>query len=237
MAIPPAEDPLRKRFRFPSGEPWQMTEQVETGLHVVTLEAQLPSPQDADGDYYMARSPKAQPARNVVSANRRRGARRLRVPGGPARPVLAARDRADALPDRAQERPGRSRKRSRRPSRRPSKAGPQPRGSRTCAGSIASCSRSRSRARSRPSPSGRSTGPASGDELEEIYDRLDERQKQLAARLATLTTGVAVETDRCGDRIGLRHAAARACSRSSRRLGLPSPDRGRAHPRASEPRS
>ena len=68
VAIPPADDPLRKQHRFPSGDPWQKTEETDLGLHVVTLEAKLTSPQDADGDYFRARSSHAQPARNVVSA-------------------------------------------------------------------------------------------------------------------------------------------------------------------------
>ncbi len=68
VAIPPADDPLRKQYRFPTGDAWQKTEETDLGLHVVALEAKLASPQDVDGDYFRARSPHAQPARNVVSA-------------------------------------------------------------------------------------------------------------------------------------------------------------------------
>ncbi len=68
VAIPPAEDMLRTLHRFPSGEIWQMRDEAQTGLHVVTLEATLPSPNDADGDYFRARTRRAPPARNAVSA-------------------------------------------------------------------------------------------------------------------------------------------------------------------------
>jgi hypothetical protein len=68
VAIPPAEDRLRTQHRFPSGEPWQIREETQTGLHVVVLEATLPSPNNVDGDYYRARTARADPARNAVSA-------------------------------------------------------------------------------------------------------------------------------------------------------------------------
>jgi hypothetical protein len=68
VEIRPEDDPLRKWHRFPAGEPWQVREEAETGLHVIVLEALLPSPTAADGDFFRARAPRAQPARNVVSA-------------------------------------------------------------------------------------------------------------------------------------------------------------------------
>jgi hypothetical protein len=68
VAIPPADDPLRTLHRYPAGEPWQMRDETETGLHVVVLEATLPSPNDVDGDYHRARNRRAPPARNSVSA-------------------------------------------------------------------------------------------------------------------------------------------------------------------------
>jgi len=67
VAIEPEDDPLRL-YRFPAGEPWLRTEETDVGHRVVVVEALLPSPQDADGDYFRARSPKTPPARNVVSA-------------------------------------------------------------------------------------------------------------------------------------------------------------------------
>jgi hypothetical protein len=68
VAIPPEDDVLRTLHRFPTGDPWQMREDEETGLHVVVLEALLPSPNHVDGDYFRARTRKAPPARNSVSA-------------------------------------------------------------------------------------------------------------------------------------------------------------------------
>jgi hypothetical protein len=68
VAIPPAEDLLRTLHRFPSGDPWQVRDETENGLHVVVLEATLPSPNDFDGDYSRARNRRAPPARNAVSA-------------------------------------------------------------------------------------------------------------------------------------------------------------------------
>ena len=68
VEIRPEDDVLARWHRFPSGEPWQVREERETGLHVIVLEALLPSPAAADGDFFRARAPRAQPARNVVSA-------------------------------------------------------------------------------------------------------------------------------------------------------------------------
>jgi hypothetical protein len=68
VSIPPADDPLRTLHRYPAREPWQMRDETETGLHVVVLEATLPSPNDFDGDYHRARNRRAPPARNAVSA-------------------------------------------------------------------------------------------------------------------------------------------------------------------------
>ena len=68
VEIRPEDDVLVRWHRFPSGEPWQVREERETGLHVIVVEALLPSPAAADGDFFRARAPRAQPARNVVSA-------------------------------------------------------------------------------------------------------------------------------------------------------------------------
>ncbi len=69
VAISPDKDPLRTLHRFPSGEPWQVREETETGLHVLVVEATLPSPNAIEGDYFRARTRKAPPARNAVSAH------------------------------------------------------------------------------------------------------------------------------------------------------------------------
>ncbi len=63
VEIRPEDDLLLRRYRFPSGEPWQMREETQAGLHVIVLEALLPSPAAADGDFFRARTPRAQPAR------------------------------------------------------------------------------------------------------------------------------------------------------------------------------
>jgi len=67
VPIQPDDDPLRL-YRFPAGEPWLRTEETDVGHRVVVVEALLPTPQDVDGDYFRARSPKTPPARNAVSA-------------------------------------------------------------------------------------------------------------------------------------------------------------------------
>jgi hypothetical protein len=68
VAIPPGDDPLRTLHRYPAGEPWRLQEETENGLHVIVLEATLPSPNDFDGDYHRVRNRRAPPARNAVSA-------------------------------------------------------------------------------------------------------------------------------------------------------------------------
>lgn len=69
VAIPPDRDALATLHRFPTGEPWRISEDSELGLHVVVVEAiGLPSANAVEGDYWRARSRRAQPARNAVSA-------------------------------------------------------------------------------------------------------------------------------------------------------------------------
>jgi hypothetical protein len=68
VEIRPQDDVLVRWHRFPSGEPWQTREETQTGLHVIVVEGLLASPMAADGDFYRARAPRAQPARNAVSA-------------------------------------------------------------------------------------------------------------------------------------------------------------------------
>ena len=66
VPIDPADDPLRTAFRFPAGDSWQVRDEVEAGLHVVTVEGSLPSPAPADGDFQRVRG-RGEPARNYVS--------------------------------------------------------------------------------------------------------------------------------------------------------------------------
>ncbi len=67
VAIPRDSDPLRQ-FRIPSGEPWRVQEEEQLGLHVITVEALVPSPAAVEGDFGRTRTKRAQPARNAVSA-------------------------------------------------------------------------------------------------------------------------------------------------------------------------
>jgi hypothetical protein len=67
VAIPADADPLRQ-FGIPSGEPWRVSEEQELGLHVIIVEALLPSPAAFEGDFRRIRTKRAQPARNAVSA-------------------------------------------------------------------------------------------------------------------------------------------------------------------------
>ncbi len=67
VAIAADADPLRQ-LSIPSGEPWRVLEEHELGLHVITVEALLPSPVAFEGDFQRARAKRAQPARNAVSA-------------------------------------------------------------------------------------------------------------------------------------------------------------------------
>jgi hypothetical protein len=94
VALRPEDDSLRKWHRFPSGEPWQVREETDTGLHVIAVEALLPSPDAADGDFLRARAPHAPPARNFVSAfvDAEHGAYEYQeVFRDPASPLAAAR--------------------------------------------------------------------------------------------------------------------------------------------------
>lgn len=68
VPIPPDDDPLRTMHRFPAGDAWRVRDEAENGLHVLVLEATLPSPNDADGDFHRARTRRSPPARNAVSA-------------------------------------------------------------------------------------------------------------------------------------------------------------------------
>ena len=52
VAIPPDGDLLLVQHRFPSGDPWRVRDETETGVHLIVLEAVLPSPLAVDGDYF-----------------------------------------------------------------------------------------------------------------------------------------------------------------------------------------
>jgi hypothetical protein len=56
VALAPEKDPLRQ-FVFPNREPWQVVEdETDLGRHVVTVEAQLPSPAALESDFRRVRT-------------------------------------------------------------------------------------------------------------------------------------------------------------------------------------
>ena len=200
VAIESEDDPLRL-YRFPAGEPWLRTEETDVGHRVVVVEALLPSPQDVDGDYFRARSPKTPPARNVVSAFVDPEAEVYEyqeVFRDPASPLAAARalsraavKQEDAFAQRFKAEIGSTAWRDAdvRRAYRELLAEPFARE----VGALAE----------RPL-----FGPRERRELDEIYDRLDGRQKALVARLAqqapdggtdTVDKAVNGAMDRVGD--------------------------------------
>jgi hypothetical protein len=67
VTIPPGEDLLRRFQRFPAGDAWQVRDETTGELHVVSVQATLPSPNDAEGDFWQQRVVNGRPARNYVS--------------------------------------------------------------------------------------------------------------------------------------------------------------------------
>jgi hypothetical protein len=67
LAIPEAEDPLRRLHRFPDGVAWQRTAAVDGEIRSLVTEATLASPNAIEWDYWRAAAPRAHPARNHVS--------------------------------------------------------------------------------------------------------------------------------------------------------------------------
>ena len=64
----PASDPLRAFFRFPAGEPWVVSNELQgDDKHTVSAEATFPSVNDIDWDYWRQRAPAGRPARNYIS--------------------------------------------------------------------------------------------------------------------------------------------------------------------------
>ncbi len=187
VALPPEKDPLRQ-FVFPSGEPWRVQDETELGLHVVTVEATLPSPADFERDFRRLRTKNAPPAENSVSAfadpesGRYEFQELLTDPASPlagarllarlvqkadddfARRFLAALDDPGSAPrDRDVRRLFRER-------------------------FAAPFAREIDALARRPF-----YGPRERRELEAALDALDQRQAQLAAGLVALTPGVAPE--------------------------------------------
>jgi hypothetical protein len=66
LAIDPNDDPLTKLHRFPRGPAWTQRRDLLDLREVVTLEADLESPNSIGSDYFRVRKPKFPPARNQV---------------------------------------------------------------------------------------------------------------------------------------------------------------------------
>jgi hypothetical protein len=202
VAIQPADDPLRLH-RFPTGEPWLRTEETDVGHRVVVVEALLPTPQDVDGDYFRARSPRTPPARNIVSAFVDAEAavyEYQEVFRDPASPLAAARalsrgavKQDDVFVERFKAEIGAASPRDELVRRGYRELLAEP-----FAREVAALAE-------RPL-----FGPRERRELEEVYERLDGRQKSLAARLAqqapdapadTIDKAVSAGMDRVGDNL------------------------------------
>jgi hypothetical protein len=188
VAIPPDEDLLLVQHRFPSGEPWRMRDESETGLHLIVLEAVLPSPAAADGDYFRARTPRAQPARNFVSAfsDPENGVYEYEeVLRDPSSPLAAARALSRAALKRDQ-----AFARGFSAALEDERAAPRESDLRRAYREIFAepFAREVSALAERPL-----FGPRERRELEEVYGRLEERQKSLAARLSALMPGATLE--------------------------------------------
>ena len=221
IAIPPAEDVLRQQ-RFPVGEAWQKREENEPGLHTVTLEGKLGSPQDVDGDYFRARSPQAQPARNLVSAyvDPERGYYEYQeLLKDPASPIAAERllsrsalkrDQAfadafaQAFAEATQGKVAPPRSADLRQLFRQLIAEPY--------------ARDVAKLAERPL-----FGPREQRALERIHDQLDDSQKQLTARIAALTTGVS-QDDVASSTEAATDKVTEGLVEQLREAGMPVPD-------------
>ena len=184
VAFGPQDDPLLTWHRFPSGEPWQVREERETGLHVVALEALLPSPSAADGDFFRARTPRAQPARNAVSAFvdvEHETYEYQEVFRDPSSPLAAARALSRAALKRdeafaegfAEALAGKG-------------AGPRESDVRRAYRERLAEPFAREVALLAERPF---YGPRERRDLDALFDRIDDKQRDLAARLATLAAG------------------------------------------------
>jgi hypothetical protein len=99
----PSSDPLLAFFRFPTGEPWSVSDEVQgDDKHSVTAEGTFPSVNDLDWDYWRQRAPAGHPARNYVSFSESTSASSslyefTETFRDPASPIAAARRLAQLL--------------------------------------------------------------------------------------------------------------------------------------------
>ncbi len=187
VALRPEDDVLRLH-RFPSGDPWLLSEDADAGLRVVALEAVLPSPALVDGDFFRVRAPRAQPARNYVSAfvDAKNGVYEYQeVLRDPASPLAAARALSRAALKRDQ---GFAESfalavagKGTAPRESDVRRAYRERLAEPFAREVAELAE-------RPL-----YGPRERRELDQVYDRLDAKQKALAARLSTLAPDLPAE--------------------------------------------
>jgi hypothetical protein len=188
VALLAQDDPLVTWHRFPTGEPWQVREERETGLHVVVVEGRLASPGDAAGDFFRARTPRAQPARNAASAFvdvEHETYEYQEVLRDPSSPLAAARALSRAALKRdeafaegfAAALAGKG-------------ALPRESDVRRAYRELLAEPFAREVALLAERPF---YGPRERKDLEELFDRLDEKQEDLAARLAALAPGTPPE--------------------------------------------
>jgi hypothetical protein len=188
--------------RFPSGDPWRVRDESETGLHVIVLEGVLPSPMAADGDYFRARTPRAQPARNFISSFADPDAAVYEydeVLRDPSSPLAAARalSRAAVKRDDAFARAFAAALEDER-------AAPRASDMRRAYREIFAEPFAKEVAALAERPI---YGPREKRELEALFDGLTGKQKDLAARLSALAPGMPVEqvesaTDRSVSSLG-----------------------------------
>jgi len=182
------EDDVLRLHRFPSGDPWLLREETDTGLRVVVLEALLPSPSLVDGDYFRVRAPRAQPARNYVSAfvDAKHGVYEYQeVLRDPASPLAAARalSRAALKRDEAFAE-------SFALALAESGVGPRESDVRRAYREHLAEPFAREVAELAERPF---YGPRERRELDQLYDRLDAKQKALSARLSALAPDLPAE--------------------------------------------
>lgn len=187
LEILPAEDPLRLLHRFPSGEPWAVKDDARAAQHTVEVEATLPSPDAIEGDYWRSGRKRGVPARNAVSFAREEGdaayayAETFRDPASPLEGMRALAqellrrddDFAERLLKALGSRPlqkGEVRKAYKRSFAEP-------------------FGREVARLAERPI-----WGPRERKELDDLWERFDALQRELAATLAPFSPGLPAET-------------------------------------------
>jgi hypothetical protein len=200
--ILPEDDPLRLFHRFPTGEPWTLREDVGADRHSVEVEASLPSPAAIEGDYWRSSVKRGVPARNVISFARVEGdpevefayVESFRDPASPLEAMralsraMARHEDAFALLLLKDLGPGPLQKSEVKRAYRDSVTGP--------------FAREVARLADRPV-----WGPRERADLDALWDRLDELQRDLVANLVLVAPSVPAETlsaalDRVGDELG-----------------------------------